>query len=116
LRAPGWHMGRRSYVPATLDWNGWLRGWRESFESEAAAGMERLVAGQGFAELLVYVTENVVALSRIGADVWDLAVRNLRLAGRADIDRLARQLVSSEEKLELLLQAIEQIHDERVGR
>jgi hypothetical protein len=109
-------MASRSYLPATPDWQGWLRGWRESFESEAAAGVERLVAGEGFADLLVNLTENVVAMSRISADFWDLAVRNLRLAGRADIDRLARQLVSSEEKLEQLLQAIEQIHDEREGR
>jgi hypothetical protein len=103
-------------VPGTPQWPSWLSGWRESFESEAAAGAERLVAGEGFAELLVYLTENALAMSRISAGVWDLAVRNLRIAGRADIDRLARQLASSEEKLELLLQAVEQIHDERVGR
>jgi hypothetical protein len=108
-------MGRRSYVPGT-PWHGWLREWRESFESEAAAGAERLVAGEGFAELFVYLTENALAVSRISAAAWDLAVRNLRIAGRSDIDRLARQLASSEEKLELLLQAIEQIRDERVGR
>jgi hypothetical protein len=43
-------------------------------------------------------------------------VRNMRLAGRADIDRLARQLARSEDKLELLLQGIEQLHDEPLPR
>jgi hypothetical protein len=109
-------MARRSYVPGTPEWPGWLRAWRETFESEAAVGAERLVAGEGCAELLVSVTENALAVSRISAAIWDLAVRNLRIAGRADIDRLARQLASSEEKLEMLLQAVEQIHDERVAR
>jgi hypothetical protein len=98
------------------DWQGWLRRWGEGFESEAAAGAERSVAGEGFAELLVQLTENAVAVSRITADVWDLMVRNMRLAGRADIDRLARQLARSEDKLELLLQGIEQLHDVPVGR
>jgi hypothetical protein len=93
-----------------------LRAWRETFESEAAVGAERLVAGEGFAELLVSVTENALAVSRISAAIWDLAVRNLRIAGRADIDRLARQLARSEDKLELLLQGIEQLHDEPLPR
>lgn len=109
-------MGRTSLGPWTTDWEGWLRGWHEGFESEAAAGAERLVAGEGFAELLVQLTENAVAVSRITADVWDLAVRNMRLAGHADIDRLARQLARSEDKIELLLQGIEQLHGEPIGR
>jgi hypothetical protein len=101
------------------EWQGWWRGWLESFENGAATGAERMVGGEAFAELLVHVTENVVALSRISADVFDLALRNLRLAGRADIDHLARQIASSEDKLERLLQAVDQLHDqreERVGR
>jgi BMFP domain-containing protein YqiC len=39
-------------------------------------------------------------------------VRNLRLAGRADIDRLGRQLARTEDKLELLLQEIEALRAE----
>jgi hypothetical protein len=98
------------------DWEGWWRGWLQSFEGEAATGMERLVAGEGFAELLVRVAENAAALSKLNADFWDLVLRNLRLVGRADIERLARQMTSTEDKLERLLQAVEPIQDERVGR
>lgn len=88
---------------------GGLRGLMDAFEGQAAAAMEQFVAGEGFSELLVRVTENVAAVSRISADVWDLTLRNLRLAGRGDIDRLAKQLLRSEDKLELLLQALERL-------
>jgi hypothetical protein len=86
-----------------------LRSMVGAIEGQTAAAMEQFVAGEGFSELLVQFTENLVAVSRIGADVWDLILRNLRLAGRADIDRLARQLLRSEDKLELLLQSIERL-------
>jgi hypothetical protein len=82
-----------------------------AMEGEAAAAMEQLVAGEGFARLLVQLTENVVAASRIGGDVWDLFLGNLRLAGRRDIDRLARQLIRTEDKLERVLQAVERLED-----
>jgi hypothetical protein len=36
-------------------------------------------------------------------------LRNLRLAGLRDIDRLARQMTRNEEKLELLWQAVERL-------
>jgi hypothetical protein len=81
----------------------------EAMEAQTAAAMEQLVGGEGFSELLVRLTENVVAVSKIGADFWDLVVRNLRIAGRGDIERLARQLGRSEDKLEQLLQAIERL-------
>jgi BMFP domain-containing protein YqiC len=58
-------------------------------------------------------TANTVALTRISADVMDIALRNLRLAGRSDIDRLARQLARTEDKLELLLQTVERLEDAR---
>jgi hypothetical protein len=81
----------------------------EDIEGQTAGAMEQLVAGQGFAELLSRVTENVVALSKIGSDVGDLVLRNMRIAGRADVNRLARQLARTEDKLELLLQAVERL-------
>jgi hypothetical protein len=56
--------------------------------------------------------ENVAAVSRIGSEIFDLALRNLRLAGRADIVRLARQLHRAEDKLERLLQEVEALRDE----
>lgn len=92
-----------------------LRQLTEAIEGQAAAATEQLVAGEGFSELLVRFTENAVAVSRIWADVWDVTLRNLRLAGRGDIDRLARQLRRNEDKLELVLQAVERLepHDER---
>jgi hypothetical protein len=51
-------------------------------------------------------------LTKIAFDVADLIVRNLRLAGRADIDRLGRQLARTEDKLELVLQEIEALRAE----
>jgi hypothetical protein len=88
-----------------------LRKMLGAMESEAGAAMERLVAGEGFARLLVQLTENVVALSRIGRDTGDLVLRNLGMAGRRDIDRVARQLIRTEDKLERLLQAVERLED-----
>jgi hypothetical protein len=88
----------------------------EEFEAQLAEGMERFVAGEGFAELLVGVTENTVALWRLSADAWDMVWRSLRVTGRADFDRLARQLARTEDKLELLLQAVERLEDSSPGR
>jgi hypothetical protein len=85
----------------------------EEIESQTAVAMEQLVAGQGFTELLSRMTENAVALSKISFDFGDLVLRNLRIAGRSDIDRLARQLARTEDKLELLLQAVERLEESR---
>jgi peptidoglycan hydrolase CwlO-like protein len=82
-----------------------------SAETQTAEAMEQLVASQGFGELLARMTENLVALSKVGSDVGDLVLRNLRIAGRGDIARLARQLNRTEDKLELLLQRIEELQD-----
>jgi hypothetical protein len=73
---------------------------------------ERLVQRRAFGELLAMATENVVALAKIGADVGDLMVRNMRLAGRSDIARLGRQLARTEDKLEIVLQEVERLQDE----
>jgi ketosteroid isomerase-like protein len=84
-----------------------LRGIVQTMESQWAAAMEQLVAGEGFSELLAHAAENAVAMWRIGTDAWDVVLRNWRLAGRGDINQLARQLARAEDKLELLLQAVE---------
>jgi hypothetical protein len=81
----------------------------EEVEGQTAVAMEQFVASQGFTEMLTRVTENVVALSKIRADFQDLVLRNLRIAGQADINRLAHQLQRTEDKLELLLQAVERL-------
>jgi hypothetical protein len=60
-------------------------------------------------------TENVVALTRMSFDALDLVWSNLRLAGRRDITRLAKQLGRTEDKLELVLQEVERIRDQVDG-
>jgi hypothetical protein len=86
----------------------------EEAESKTGRAFEAVVARDSFGELLARVTENAVALTKIGTDVLDLALRNLRLAGRQDITRLARQLARTEDKIELLLQEVERVN-ERLG-
>ena len=78
-------------------------------ETRTAKAFEQLVSRDSFGELLAMMTENVVALTKLGTDVFDLVLRNLRLAGRQDITRLARQLARTEDKLELVLQELERI-------
>jgi hypothetical protein len=84
----------------------------EQAESRTAQAFEELVSKPGFGVLLARSAENVAAVTRISSDIADLVLRNLRLAGRADVTRLARQLHRTEDKLERLLQEIEQLHDE----
>src|SRR3954452_13128913 len=81
-------------------------------EKRTAAAMEELVHRDAFGEILARVTENVMGLTRIGFDVMDLAVRNLRIAGRADLIRVGRQLARNEDKLERVLQEVERLQGE----
>lgn len=89
-----------------------VRALYEGAESRTAQAFEELVSKPSFGVLLARSAENVAAIARIGTDVADLVVRNLRLAGRADVTRLARQLHRSEDKLERLLQEVEELRDE----
>ncbi|CAN5366037.1 hypothetical protein BH20ACT5_BH20ACT5_17140 [soil metagenome] len=84
----------------------------EEAEGSAAKSMESLVASNGFAELLSLVTSNSVALIKVGGDLADVLVRNLRLAGRSDVARLSRQLARTEDKLELVLQELRRLQAE----
>jgi hypothetical protein len=84
----------------------------EEAESRVAKAAERVVSRDSFGELLAMATENVVALTRIGFDAMDLVWSNLRLAGRRDITRLARQIGRTEDKLELVLQEVERLRDQ----
>ena len=84
----------------------------EEAESQAAKAGEHLVGSHGFASLLGQLAENAAALTRIGADVMDLWLRNLRVAGRRDVVRLARQLGRTEDKLERVLQELEELRDQ----
>jgi hypothetical protein len=93
-----------------------IRALYEQAESRSSRAMEDLVAKPSFGALMASGAENVAALARIGADLADLVLRNLRLAGRADITRLARQLNRTEDKLERVLQEVEALRDDLANR
>ncbi|HEX2104401.1 MAG TPA: hypothetical protein VHF51_12170 [Solirubrobacteraceae bacterium] len=84
----------------------------EEAETRVARAAERVVSRDSFGELLAMVTENAVALTRIGNEAMDLVLRNLRVASRQDINRLTRQLGRTEDKLEQVLQEVEELRDE----
>jgi hypothetical protein len=84
----------------------------EEAESSTAKAMEELVQRDAFGELLARTTENLVAVVKIGNDVMDSLLRNLRVAGRRDVTRLGEQLNRTEDKLELVLQHLERVEDE----
>jgi hypothetical protein len=84
----------------------------EESESRTAEAFEQLVKRDSFGELLARMTENVVGVTRITTDAFDLVLRNLRLAGRQDIIRLARQLARAEDKLEQVLQEVEALREQ----
>ncbi len=89
-----------------------VRALYEQAETGTAKALEELVQKPSFGRLMALSAENVAAMSRIVSDVADLVLRNLRIASRADIVRLARQLHRSEDKLERVLQEVEALHDE----
>ena len=92
-----------------------VRALYEEAESNTSKAFEELVSKPSFGRLLALSAENTAALTRIAFDTVDLVWRNLRLAGRADIVRLSRQLHRNEDKLERVLQEVEQLRDE-LGR
>src|SRR3954452_596361 len=87
----------------------------EEAESRVAKAAERVVSRDSFGELLAMMTENVVAVTRIGNEAMDMVLRNLRLASRQDINRLTRALGRTEDKLEQVLQEVEELRDELAG-
>jgi hypothetical protein len=89
-----------------------FRALYEQAESQTAAAMEELVGKRGFGWIIGRAAENIAALIHISSEVADLTLRNLRIAGRADIARLARQLHRTEDKLERVLQEVEALRDE----
>ena len=92
-----------------------VRALYEQAESQTARALEDMVSKPSFGQLLAWSAENVAALTRMTADLADLTLRNLRIASRADITRLARALGRTEDKLERVLQEVEQLRDE-LGR
>jgi hypothetical protein len=89
-----------------------VRALYEDAESNAAKAFEAMVNKPSFGRLLAVSAENTAALTRMGFDAVDLLWRNLRVAGRADIVRLSRQLHRTEDKLERVLQEVERLRDE----
>ncbi len=83
----------------------------EDAEKRTAQAFEEVVSRGSFGELLARMTENVVGLTKLSTDAFDLILRNLRLAGRQDVTRLARQLGRTEDKLELVLQEVERLNE-----
>ena len=77
-----------------------------------ATCMSHLSRNRTFGEMLGQAAGNLVALSRIGNDVMDLAVRNARVAGRADVVSLHRQLARNEDKLEAVLETVERLEED----
>jgi hypothetical protein len=88
----------------------------EQMERQAAEAGEHFVSSRGFASLLGQLAENTAALTKLSADAMDLVLRNLRVAGRRDIVRLAQQLARTEDKLERVLQEVELVREELAGR
>lgn len=84
----------------------------EQAEGHAAKAGERLVGSQGFASVLGQLAENAAALTKLSNDAMDLVIRNLRVASRRDVVRLARQLGRTEDKLERVLQELEEVRDQ----
>jgi hypothetical protein len=89
-----------------------VRALFEEAESGLTKALEEMVSKPSFGRLLALSGENVAALTRMSYDTVDLVWRNLRLAGRADVVRLSRQLHRTEDKLERVLQEVEQLRDE----
>jgi methyl-accepting chemotaxis protein len=96
----------------TADPQAEVRRLYEAAEGELSRAAEKAVDTEGFASLLGLVTSNIVAVSRIATETFDLTLRNLRIAGRRDIVRLATQLNRTEDKLERVLAELEDLRDE----
>lgn len=83
----------------------------EQLESRLSKAMDQLVATNGFAEMFTTSASTVLAATRIMNGVVDEAVRATRLAARQDVTALARQLARNEDKLERVLQLLEDVSD-----
>jgi hypothetical protein len=99
----------------TADPQAQVRRLYEAAEGELSRAAEKAVDTEGFAGLLGLMTSNIVAVGRIATTSFDLTLRNLRLAGRRDIVRLATQLNRTEDKLERVLAELEDLREELGG-
>lgn len=81
----------------------------EQTEAKAATLAEQAVASTAFGELLATTATNVMAVAGVLNAAVDRGVRVTRIAARADVVGLARQLARTEDKLERLLQEVEEL-------
>ena len=81
----------------------------ERAEATAADLAERVVGSSVFAELLATTATNTMALAGVLNSAVDRAVRATRFAARTDLVSLGRQLGRTEDKLEHVLQAVEEL-------
>jgi hypothetical protein len=81
----------------------------ERIEGQLSVALDKLVATNGFADLLATSATNVMALTRMANGTIDRVVRTTRLAARHDVTELGRQLARTEAKLERLLQVVEEL-------
>lgn len=93
-----------------------IRSAYEEMEHKTADALEQLVGRPSFGRLFARSAENAAALVRISYDVADLVLRNLRIASRADVTRLAKMHHRTEDKLERLLQEVESLRDELAAK
>lgn len=89
-----------------------LRRTMDDFLAAASPGLEEVVNSEAFGRMLAQTAGNLVALNRLGNDALDLMLRNARVAGRADVTSLHRQLSRNEDKLEMVLETVERLEDE----
>jgi hypothetical protein len=89
-----------------------MRQYVDDFLSAAAPGLQEVVNTKSFGAMVSQTAGNIVALQRIGHEVADLTLRNARIAGRADVTSLHRQLARTEDKLEAVLETVERLEDE----
>jgi hypothetical protein len=83
----------------------------EKAEARAAVLAEQAVGSNVFAELLATTATNAMALAGVANAVVDRGVRLTRVAARADVTGLARQLARTEDKLERLLQEVHELSE-----
>ena len=84
----------------------------EETETRTAQAFDRVVSRDAFGEVMAMVTENTMAMVKLGNGAADMVLRNLRLASRRDLTQLGRQLARTEDKLELVLQEVEGLREE----
>jgi|tagenome__1003787_1003787.scaffolds.fasta_scaffold18755302_2 hypothetical protein len=100
----------------TADPQAEVRRLYEAAEGELSRAAEKAVDTEGFAGLLGLMTSNIVAVGRIATETFDVTLRNLRLAGRRDVVRLATQLNRTEDKLERVLAELEELREDLASK